>query len=336
MPDLAIRDYGALDLPAIVDLWTRCGLTRPWNDPAADIALCIESGHGTILVGEQAATPIASIMVGHDGHRGWVYYVAVEPGQRGQGYGRLMMAAAEQWLAARKVPKIELMVRAGNAAAKEFYRRLGYAEASVYVMERWLRTPKSGLPALRKIEMTITYLEMKKPAARPVFLPSGKIALLRTPKPSVAFYRYLYNTVGEAWFWYERRALTDAALQAAIQAEGVELSVLYVEGEPAGYVELDFRNRDDVNVAYFGLMPGNIGRGLGTFLLGAALDEIWRRTPQRVWVHTCTLDHPRALRLYQKLGFVPYKQETQIVDDPRDLGLIPAATPLPATAKMVA
>jgi ribosomal protein S18 acetylase RimI-like enzyme len=337
MPDLAIRDYGALDLSAVVELWTRCGLTRPWNDPAADIALCLDSGHGRILVGEQAGTIVATIMVGHDGHRGWVYYLAVDPGQRGCGFGRLMMAAAEQWLGARKVPKLELMVRDGNESARAFYRRIGYAEASVRVMERWLRRPIGLEPRPRRIETTITYLEMMgPPPARTSSLLHGRIALLRLPKPSVPFYRFLYNTVGEPWFWYERRAMGDETLAAAIQAEGIELSVLYAEGEPAGYVEIDFRDREDVNLAYFGLLPGCIGRGLGSYLLSAALDEIWRRKPRRAWVHTCTLDHPRALRLYQKLGFAPYKQEAQIIDDPRDLGLIPPLTPAPPGAKVVA
>jgi ribosomal protein S18 acetylase RimI-like enzyme len=337
MPELAIRDYAPRDLEAVLSLWERCGLTRPWNDPAQDISFCRESGHGAVLIGSEAGGVVASVMVGHDGHRGWVYYLAVEPGKRGHGVGRRMMAAAEAWLRERGVAKLELMVRAENEAVRGFYRRLGYAESGVRVLERWLREPKAPKPGPRRIETVITYLEMRRPPSpRPPVQPPHKLALLRVAEPSVPFYRFLYDTVGEPWFWYERRAMSDAALLAAIRAPGVELSVIYADGEPAGYVELDFRDKANANVAYFGLMPRFIGRGLGAYLLSWALDEAWRRGPERIWLHTCTLDHPRALRLYQRAGFVPYKQEVKVVDDPRDLGLIPAERPLPVAARLVA
>jgi len=89
------------------------------------------------------------------------------------------------------------------------------------------------------------------------------------------------------------------------------------------------------DVAYFGLLPHFIGHGLGAYLLSWAVDDAWRHAPERLWLHTCSLDHPRALRLYQRAGFVPYKQETKVIDDPRDLGLIPAAVPLPQAARLV-
>lgn len=336
MPELAIRDYAARDLEAVIALWTACGLTRPWNDPAGDIAFCRESGHGTVLVGTEAGSVVASVMVGHDGHRGWVYYLAVDPARQHQGHGRRMMTAAEAWLAERGVAKLELMVRAENETVCGFYRRAGYAESSVRVMERWLRPPKAPKPGPRRIETVITYLEMLRPPPfRAPIQPAHKLALLRVATPSVAFYRYLYNSVGEPWFWYERRALSDSELAAAIQAEGVEISALYADGEPAGFVELDLRDKANACLAYFGLVPRYIGHGLGSYLLAWAVDEAWRRGPDRLWVHTCTLDHPRALRLYQRAGFVPYKQETKVIDDPRDVGLIPAAVPLPQGARLV-
>lgn len=335
MAGLALRPFEPADLDAIRALWERSGLVRPWNDPAGDIAFCRESGHGTVLVGTLSGGLAATVMVGHDGHRGWVYYLAVDPALRAQGHGRAMMAAAEAWLSERGVPKIELMVRAENEAVRGFYRRLGYAESGVRVMERWLVPPKAAKPGPGRIETVITYLEMKAPPpARPKHQPAHKLALLRLARPSVSFYRYLYGAVGEPWFWYERRAMPDAELARAIGAEGIEISVLYAEGEPAGYVELDFRAKSDVSLAYFGLMPHFIGHGLGAYLLAWAIDESWRRAPQRLWVHTCSLDHPRALRLYQRAGFVAYKQETTVIDDPRDLGLIPAAVPLPAAARL--
>ena len=338
MPELTIRDYAPADFDAVRALWQRCGLTRPWNDPAEDIALCRETGHGAMLVGEAPGKGIvASVMVGHDGHRGWAYYLAVEPDLGRRGHGRAMMAAPERWLAARGLPKIHLMVRAENERVAAFYRRLGYLDTGTRVFERWLKTPQRPKPAPSRIETVITYLEMKAPPA-PRSAPQSRhqLALLRLVEPAVPFYRYLYGAVGEPWFWYERRMLTDDELSARIRAEGIEISVLYADGQPAGYIEMDYRDAANVNLAYFGLVPQFIGRGLGGFLLGRAVDEAWRRGAKRLWVHTSTLDHPRALRLYQRLGFVPYKQETKVIDDPRALGLIPATVPLPPAARTVA
>jgi GNAT superfamily N-acetyltransferase len=131
--------------------------------------------------------------------------------------------------------------------------------------------------------------------------------------------------VGEAWLWYERRAMDDKALEAVIHDEGVEIYVLYVEGGPAGFAELDRRQEPDIELAYFGLVPEYIGRGLSDYLLSAAIDTAWSYEPKRVWLHTNTLDHPRALPLYQRLGFKPYRQEQKTFPDPRVTGLIPAA-----------
>src|SRR6185436_1668807 len=122
------------------------------------------------------------------------------------------------------------------------------------------------------------YLEMMSPPPpRTAHHPRHQLALLRLAAPSTAYYRYLYGTVGEPWFWYERRAMTDAELAPLIRAEGVEISVLYADGEPAGFVEMDYRDKADVNLAYFGLMPHFIGHGLGGALLGRAVDDAWQR-----------------------------------------------------------
>lgn len=335
MEDIVLRTYAADDRAAVAALWTRCGLTRPWNDPAADIALCIDSGHGTILVAELSGDIAGTVMTGHDGHRGWAYYLAVDPPRRGRRIARRLMAAAEAWLRQRQVPKIELLIRAENDAVRSFYRHLGYADSGVRVMERWLKANPAAPGAIRRVEAIVTYLEAFGPGPRLASHPAGRMALLRVPQPSPRFYRYLYEGVGEPWFWYERRAMDDAALKAAITAPGIEISVLYADGEPAGFVEMDYGDPKDVKIAYFGLMPAAIGRGFGTYLLSAATGEAWRRSPKRVWVHTCTLDHPRALRLYQRQGFVPYKQESAVIDDPRDLGLIPASVPLPPGGRLV-
>ena len=114
---LDIRPFSPRDEAALIALWQSCDLLRPWNDPYKDIAFCTSSGHGEILVGEADDELIACVMVGHDGHRGWLYYLAVAPARQRQGLGREMVAAAEQWLGERNVPKAELMIRRENTAA---------------------------------------------------------------------------------------------------------------------------------------------------------------------------------------------------------------------------
>lgn len=178
-----------------------------------------------------------------------------------------------------------------------------------------------------KIEVVVTYLEMsERPTRAPAPHPPGKIALMRLDRPTVSFYRYLYDTVGEEWLWYERRQLDDDALRRVIHDPAVEIYVLYVQGTPAGYVELDRRHRDQVEIAYFGLIPEFHGRGFGRYLLDWAVDEAWSKSVTRVWLHTCNLDHPRAIASYQRSGFVPFKQETVLIDDPRLDGTMPAGT----------
>jgi ribosomal protein S18 acetylase RimI-like enzyme len=135
---LAIADIADADVAAVIALWQRCGLTRPWNDPASDIALARRNANSTVLVGRANGAILATAMVGHDGHRGWVYYVAVDPASQKQGLGRAIMAAAEQWLRAAGLPKLQLMVRRENAKAGAFYRSIGYEESDTVVYARWI------------------------------------------------------------------------------------------------------------------------------------------------------------------------------------------------------
>ena len=131
-----ICEAGPGDRDAVVALWRACGLTRPWNDPEADFDLALASAGSVVLV---SGDPIVgSVMVGFDGHRGWVYYLAVDPEQRRSGLGRALMQAAEAWLAACGAPKIQLMVRADNAEAMGFYAALGLETQSVEVLGRRL------------------------------------------------------------------------------------------------------------------------------------------------------------------------------------------------------
>ena len=138
MTDLVIRPYADGDFEAVETLWRETDLTRPWNDPAADIALCRRSEGSELLIGERGGKIVATIMVGHDGHRGWLYYLAVEPAHGRQGIGRHMVGRAEAWLGERGVPKIQLMIRDTNRGVQAFYRRLGYEDNSCRLMQRWL------------------------------------------------------------------------------------------------------------------------------------------------------------------------------------------------------
>lgn len=130
------------DVDDAIALWERCGLTRPWNDPRADIALAMHSTDAEVLVGHVDDSVMATVMVGFDGHRGWVYYLAVDPNARRGGLGGEMMAAAEAWLRARRAPKIQLMVRDENTAVAAFYERLGYELQATKVFGKWL--PSDG------------------------------------------------------------------------------------------------------------------------------------------------------------------------------------------------
>jgi ribosomal protein S18 acetylase RimI-like enzyme len=142
----AALDFGELapaELDAAVELWRACGLTRPWNDPHADARRALEGPTSTVLAGRTAGRLAATAMVGADGHRAWVYYLAVAPELRGAGYGADMMRAAEAWALARGMPKLELMVRDENAAATGFYEAIGYVREPVRVYSRRLSPPEA-------------------------------------------------------------------------------------------------------------------------------------------------------------------------------------------------
>ncbi len=130
------REIEDRDVEAVVALWQACGLTRAWNDPYKDIAFAREGQHSTVLVLEREGRIVASVMAGHDGHRGMLYYVAVDPALQRQGLGKAAVKAAEAWLGAQGVWKVNLLVRAENAAVKGFYEALGYEVNPVMCMAR--------------------------------------------------------------------------------------------------------------------------------------------------------------------------------------------------------
>ncbi len=135
---LSIAPIEDADIAAVIALWQSCGLTRPWNDPATDIALARRGPNSAVLIGRDGDAIVASAMVGHDGHRGWVYYVAVDPERRNSGYGRIIMSAAEEWMRQAGIAKLQLMVRPDNAKVHAFYESIGYDEQERVIYAKWL------------------------------------------------------------------------------------------------------------------------------------------------------------------------------------------------------
>lgn len=126
------------DCEAVISLWERAGLTRPWNDARSDFRLAVEGRTSAILLLHVERELAATVMAGFDGHRGWVYYLGVDPAHRRKGLGRDLMLAAEQWLTERNAPKIQFMVREGNDQALDFYQALGYETQPVVTLGRRL------------------------------------------------------------------------------------------------------------------------------------------------------------------------------------------------------
>ncbi len=142
MPNtLSITDLASADIESAVALWEACGLIRPWNDPRADARMALAGATSTILAGRVDGDLVATAMVGCDGHRGWVYYVAVDPGRRERGHGEAIMRAAEAWVRERGLPKLQLMVRGDNAAVVKFYEAIGYGIEDRIVMSKRLEDP---------------------------------------------------------------------------------------------------------------------------------------------------------------------------------------------------
>ena len=138
---MEIRELTAADRTPAASLWEDTGLTRPWNDPESDFDRALAGPSSAVFGAFDNVDLAATVMVGHDGHRGWVYYLAVCPTRRRNGLGRRMMSTAETWLHSKGVVKLNLMVRHSNQEALGFYERLGYADAEVTVLSRWLHAP---------------------------------------------------------------------------------------------------------------------------------------------------------------------------------------------------
>jgi GNAT superfamily N-acetyltransferase len=169
----------------------------------------------------------------------------------------------------------------------------------------------------KRIPTVVTFLEMKaRPPVLPPPQPKGKVAILKADRAPVHYYRYLYDVIGREYFWVDRKKKSDAEITDLLKDPAIELYVLYVEGCPAGMAELDFRDEKNAQLAYFGLVPEYVGRRLGFYFLYHAVLNAWARPIPKLRVNTCTLDHPRALPLYQRMGFAPYTREERYIELP--------------------
>ena len=165
---------------------------------------------------------------------------------------------------------------------------------------------------MKTVPVKVTYLQMLRPAEHNTQPPPEDVEINRAEKPTTEFYRFLYSSVGQGYGWVDRQLTSDEDLSKIIHDDLVEIHVLYVNGSPAGYAELDRRIEDEVELAYFGVMPEFAGKGLGRYLLDWTIAKAWSYGPKRLWLHTCRLDHPAALPLYLKAGFEAFDE--RVVD----------------------
>jgi len=179
----------------------------------------------------------------------------------------------------------------------------------------------SNVPA-GKIAAIVTHLEMTaRPAPRPD--PAGAWSLRRVEAPALDWYRDLHRRVGEEWLWLSRLQMPDAELADIIQSPLVEVYALVHEGRDEGLLELDFRQPGQCELVFFGITEKLIGSGAGRWLMNRTLELAWSRPIARVWLHTCTHDHPGAVAFYQRFGFRAFRRQIEIEDDPRLDGTAP-------------
>jgi GNAT superfamily N-acetyltransferase len=167
------------------------------------------------------------------------------------------------------------------------------------------------------VQVVRTYLEMLSPEElRPARAPTDSPRLEQVESCPISFFRYLYTEVGRSYHWTDRLRWSDPQVRAHLDSPEVLLWVLSWRGAPAGYFELRRHQDRSVEVAYFGLLPEFVGRGWGGYLLTLAAQRAWALGPERVWLHTCTMDHPAALPNYRKRGFRPVREEVYTVEVP--------------------
>lgn len=182
--------------------------------------------------------------------------------------------------------------------------------------------PLTPVPA-GHIAAIVTYLEMTRRPA-PVPLPESELRMEEWDRPDLDSYRALFERVGAPWLWFSRLVMDDAALAAILHDPAVRIwAVLDADDGEAGMLELDLREAGQCEIGFLGLVPELAGRGHGRWLMAQALHNGWREDVRRVWLHSCTLDHPRALKAYARAGFTAYERAIETFPDPRLAGHLP-------------
>ena len=163
----------------------------------------------------------------------------------------------------------------------------------------------------RTIDVTIHHLEMLDPRWLIPVPPTNDAAVRRARIPCPALNRFFYQEVGRPWRWTDRLPWSEDRWRAYVERPALATWIVYLGDTPAGYFELESQAEGNVEIAYFGLLPQFVGRRLGGYLLTVAVEQAWASGASRVWVHTCTLDHPHALRNYTARGFRQFREEVQ-------------------------
>ncbi len=177
------------------------------------------------------------------------------------------------------------------------------------------------------IALVVTHLEMRaKPRPRPSALGPRAYELVRDATPDPAESRALFRRIGENWLWFSRLRKSDEDLAATFSDPAYEVYNARQRSGVVGLVELDFRVPGEAEISYFGLTPETVGSGVGKWMMSQTLAKAWRPGVERVWVHTCTGDHPSALPFYIGAGFTPFKREIEVAPDPRLDGALPRAS----------
>lgn len=173
------------------------------------------------------------------------------------------------------------------------------------------------------IAAVVTSLEMRRrPTPKP--LPASPLSLVRWPAPDLDKYRALFRRVGAPWLWFSRLVIPDVQLAAIIHDPAIEVfAAIDRAGIEVGILELDLRKPPDCEIGFFGLIPELSGQGHGRWLMAQTLALAWRKGVERLWVHTCTLDHPSALNFYRAQGFTAYERQIETFPDPRLSGHLP-------------
>jgi GNAT superfamily N-acetyltransferase len=173
-----------------------------------------------------------------------------------------------------------------------------------------------------KIAAVVTYLEMRSPPPTGEERADSRVELRRIENPDPDWYLKLFNEIGEDLLWFGRLTIDGEDLHSLLSDPNYEVYALRADGEDAGLLELDFRIQEECELSYFGIVPSLVGSGVGRVLMSHTIEIAWSRPIRRFWLHTCTLDHPRALPFYLRAGFTAYKREIEIADDPRLTGAL--------------